>query len=687
MKYYVRKSGNNANTGLSPSSAVATINAGICKLKPGDTLLIGEGIYVERVEIRGLKPEDDDADGPITTIKSLANGYVRIENTLPFFRTKTSIDPVSEEWELCTDAGAHRDEYVSAILDITNAEEDGMKGAFLDFEGDKLYTRLINYSNINDLRSDNETFGKIKDPPLGTPGIVQVTNSDGTIKKDDDYPDGYYFPFVYMGPGFWLERGIEGNPDKARIHIRLSNTNNNIEGLDYTGETNPNKINLAFTVKDNQPSLQIGNSRFIRFERLTISFGGSHTVKINSTKGITFEKVNINASEFGVLGSENEDLVINNCTINGGMPPWYFRGDKKSGYHYKSGDEVIKNNLGKKTISSLIKGSPEDIGTIISNCDLINGHDIYLVGKIEFHHNYINNLNDDGIFFMEGHNNIAKVYKNVFTKCLSCFSFAQDIEPSGGPWYIYNNLVDLREPTESFRPNHELATPQDDERYGWLYKNNGKVGRQYFFHNTAIVVNGKAPDASFSHLLKTGNKRYGRINFNNIFVAVSIDHHIRKPVMIFSSPVYPDASDGNLYYRIGSLHQHIFQYPSYTVIVDGIEVIRPERWFDHFDADYKVSYLYKDSQKHYHPGYENSGKQISPQFRSISDDGRLPMLTDDFRLAKHSPARKAGVVLSEELAIMAYGRLPTIKPNMGCFHSNSAPLRVGVGSRHSFPQT
>lgn len=688
MNYYVSKTGNDDNTGLS-MAPVATINKGISKLKPGDTLLIGAGTYIEAVEIKGLNEEGKESS-PITTIKALGDGEVRIENTLKLFRSNKG---GLQGWVQATDTGAHRDEYVSPVLDVPKAGkrsegggyQNGMKGAFLDFDSTP-YTRLLNYSDINDLRSNNEKFGKITDPPPGTPGIVQVVNNEGTVVTEEGLP--LYYPFVYRGPGFWLERGIDGNPDTARIHIRLSRTHNHIEGLaDYKGETNPNKVKLAFTVKKEQPSLLISNSRYIVLKNLTISFGGEHTIKIDNTTGITFGWIKLHCSESGMMGSKNKDMVINNCHFDGGLPTWFFRDDKKSDYRYKSGDVIKHNNVAAETLSSLIRGASADVGTEIYNCNFTNGHDLYLAGEVAFHHNYIHNLNDDGIFFLEGAGNTAKVYRNVFTKCLSCFSFAQQGDPVGGPWYIHRNLIDLREPTEGHRPFHKLAAPQDPERYGWFYKNNGDVGRQYFFHNTVVAINGKKSSSpTFSHLDENSTGKYQRKSFNNIFVAVSINPDIKRAVMKFSSPAFPDETDGNLYYRIGLLEHSMFEYPEYSINIDGEEVTRPGKLFEYFDKDYKCSPFYKDSKIHYGPGYENSGRQTSPGFRSISPDG-LPKLTDDFRLRADSPARKSGVVLIEDLVGVADDSpLAVAGPDMGCFRFNDPPLKVGVGSKHSFPR-
>ena len=49
--YYVSKNGNDGNTGIMREQAFKTINRGVRGLKPGDTLIIGPGIYAEQVKL------------------------------------------------------------------------------------------------------------------------------------------------------------------------------------------------------------------------------------------------------------------------------------------------------------------------------------------------------------------------------------------------------------------------------------------------------------------------------------------------------------------------------------------------------------------------------------------------------------------------------------------------------------
>lgn len=60
--YYVAKDGDDAAAGTSPETAWATITRGVSQLRPGDTLLVGGGVYNESVRIRSTGA----AERPIT---------------------------------------------------------------------------------------------------------------------------------------------------------------------------------------------------------------------------------------------------------------------------------------------------------------------------------------------------------------------------------------------------------------------------------------------------------------------------------------------------------------------------------------------------------------------------------------------------------------------------------------------
>lgn len=126
-------------------------------------------------------------------------------------------------------------------------------GAFL---GPAPYTRLITYSNINDLRAGNQTSG-----PL--PGGV---GPDGPVIDSPRDPDLPKRPWVYMGPGLHQD-------DNQFVHVRLSHTALNLPGItDYTSPEISVSCPLAiWTAPD--PTVKVTDCTSVHIENLTVRFG------------------------------------------------------------------------------------------------------------------------------------------------------------------------------------------------------------------------------------------------------------------------------------------------------------------------------------------------------------------------------------------------------------------------------
>jgi hypothetical protein len=111
----------------------------------------------------------------------------------------------------------------------------------------------------------------------------------------------------------------------------------------------------------------------------------------------------------------------------------------------------VETNLGKQTMRSLFLPSNVDTGTTIHHCEFHDAHDLYLGGsRVDFHHNWIHDLNDEGLFLDAYGGKDVRVHENVILKTLSPISFAT--EKLGGPFYVYRNLVGVRAPTAGHRP-------------------------------------------------------------------------------------------------------------------------------------------------------------------------------------------------------------------------------------------
>jgi hypothetical protein len=742
-EYYVSNSGNDNNQGATIDQPFRTIAKGVGELKPGDILYLRGGVYVEPVDIANKH----GTPTAYIVIRSYEGEHAYIDGSLLQFRTLDN-----DDWEPARpfDPNAHEDEYVSTATfpeGVTNADKVVNRGAFLNRNP---YTRLITYSNLNDLRSENQTFEKITDYPSPDPRpgpVVMeqcgandsdpacVLYQDGEryrpakvkVECTADDPDpncvldpddgkrykwvGYRRPWVYMGPGIWFNH-VRDSLTEGRVHIRLSHTSNNINGLaDYDEEIDPTKVKLAITPK-NMRALQVRNSSYLRFENLSIRYGGEYSIHLTRVQGLVFDHVRLWASTYGLhVGGDATNLTTNtlfgHCQFNGGLPTWHFRSDHKAEYYYVDDGKIVHNILGKQSVRTLLLGNPHNTDTEIHHCEFVNAHDLYLIGQnLCFHHNWVHNLNDEGLFvdavgkdstiFLD-----MKIYQNVIVKTLSSISFAGAHEE--GHWYIYRNLIDLRRPTAGFRPRYTGDTAV--WRYGHFPKSNPPDGPYDLFQNTFLVYD-QQEQASFMHYrstdVKSGN--HPRRSFNNIFVAVNPDPESDRSITFLPSPSFPGPTDGNDYYRIGLATKPLFRYLAYCFKDDPpcpqVPINPPPAkppcpedptndrkcqagTFPNLDA-LRNSLLFEQSKSQYPPGYEAHSIEADPQFRRIGANGRFRK-TDDLRLGDASPAIGAGVMLPDDLQELDPLAPSSGNPAIGCYPYGSSPLQVGVDGRRSYP--
>lgn len=654
-QYFVSTFGSDSNPGTI-NRPFRTITKGIGVLEAGDVLNLRKGVYVESVEIKG---KNGSANNNIV-IRSFPGEHAIIDGSVAQFRVANNND-----WEPAAlhDPNAHKEEFVSRDTFTLDSNDDRVnRGAFLDR---KPYTRLITYSKLDDLRAENETFDQIalNDPRPGPEETDAAGN--GT---------GFRRPWVYMGPGVFF------NQQTGRAHIRLSHTHNGVEGLaDYDGKVDPRLLRLAISHKD-RATLVIRNSSFVRFENISIRFGGEHTVEIHVTEGVVFDHIRVLASSHGVfMGAGNSGTIFRHCEIDGGLPTWYFRTDRKAEYHFKEGDTVVLNILGKQTSRALFFGNKDNVGTEIYNCEFVNAHDFYFAGqRLQFRHNWIHNLNDEAIFFDAAENSHGLVHENVITQCLSAISFAG--EKVSGPWFIYRNLIDLRSPTAGKRP--KFPGDKDVFRFGHLYKGNPPDGALHLFQNTFLVLS-VDDQASYRHYRATDTKpeeTFPRHSFNNIFVAVNPTPDFDKAISFVPSPSFPGPTDGHCYFRIGFAERPLLRFLAYKF--NGQCFKKGE--FETLD-ELKDSLLFEQSKTQYAPGYEANSVEVDPQFRQIGAAGSVQE-TDDLRLRSSSPLRKKGIVLPSELKSLDPFAPTQGKPDIGCYPLDSSGLSVGVDGRRRFPK-
>jgi hypothetical protein len=178
------------------------------------------------------------------------------------------------------------------------------------------------------------------------------------------------------------------------------------------------------------------------------------------------------------------------CVIDGGLPTWNFRSDRKDGYAFTANGKTFHNGLGETTLRALLEGHRTCTNTTIRHCEFVS-HDLLLSGTaLEFSRNWVANLNDRCHLRRDPVTDL-RIFENVIQQCLTGISFAVGVAGNGVA--VYRNLFDLRRPTAGRRPSADPDGPEDPDnpkdplRLGQLFKSKLPDGPLDLFHNTVVV--------------------------------------------------------------------------------------------------------------------------------------------------------------------------------------------------------
>jgi hypothetical protein len=647
------------------------------------------GHYVESVVLDGF----DQGEFPLV-VQPVGDGEVFIDATLPEFLAPQGPE---DQWvPVLADDGEFRGEYVW-LRPYDDAAVTG--GAFLD---EPVHTRLVSYSRREDLTATGQIW--TDDVPGGNrvwqlhPDQQQFPD---LYRPRDERP--WWRPWVYMGPGIWFDPEVRcTTPDDVggrRVHIRLSPTENNIPGWpDYDPETSdPNQVRLALS-REEQRGIFLRNSKNVKFENLTLRFGSPETVRLRNCSDIVFDHCRIRSGSRALslhaeldMAESNHAISVEHCEIDGGIPTWFFRSDRKDEYIFgpdppdpdsalATKDELGENRLGHATSGVQLSSSAGSSGVTVHHCEIFNAHDSYVFGDgMEFHHNLVNNLNDDGLAVSAtAQTKNAKIYCNVFTRCLTALSFAS---PAAGPAFVYGNLFDLRQPTLGKRPTG--STTAASLRQGHFFKDGSDEDRIALFHNTCLVLDPGAIGDDLTGVVRAGFAYYAGIGtsepreaLNNIMVAVFTAAGAAR-AMAYLPPDGFGPTDGNTYLRIPALGAGANFLVRHTVGQDVLESFEFPTL-----AKYRERY-WPGSES----GYEVDGEVVDPGFKSFDSAAGRPRAGDDLRLRHHpkSPAKGTAVPIPQELADMYVEATGAPPEDRGCYPSTGSRLRVGVDGRRIYP--
>jgi hypothetical protein len=574
-----------------------TLNHAIAQLKPGDTLYLRGGTYYEGVVLAAVGTKEQ----PIT-LRSFPGELAILDGGLSEFCT----DP-AKAWEPV--AGGAAGEFRS-----TKAYSQG--GGFGQFADSMI--PFHRYLTFSDLRSANELYRQ------------ELNN-----RQED--PTG-----IYCGPG------VRRNPETGRIHIRLAHTE--LAGLGprhYRGETDPRKLPLVISGHDY--ALRIEGARHVRLEDLVVRGGERGAILITrhqedisqDAEDLQLDGLTLYASGAALRATARRLRVVN-CALRGHTAPWHSR-------------FTVKNRAGA---GYLVMAEGEDFE--IAHCELTDHHDcitFHGLNGLRFHHNRIDNFDDDGIEpGPKKASGRTYVYQNHISRILNPFTAHAnqptflDHEPGSGV-YVYRNIIDLRQGT--YR-----APPAEPDPSGAFLNGPTQLvchdhgspihAVYYVYHNTFLM-----PDGGFRNYygLSWGSHMRGttRRVFNNIFLQVD-----GLPGLNFAGAAAADdfQADGNL---LWGLHEG----PSQT---------------GDFFGKFRQSPLFAASKQTYPPGWGAHDQFADPRLMSLQADGNKP---SDYRLQPNSPAIDAGVDLPAEwpdpLRDSDRGR-----PDIGALPLGAESLKVGM---------
>jgi len=573
--YYVDPEKGSDTADGSKAKPWRSVRHALIRLTPGDTLYLRGGVYYEPLYIA----HSGRADAPIT-IRSAPGGTAIIDGSLPLF-----FNHPEEAWEPALDGvgGEYRSKRrYPNLRDIIGSFGDSMIG-------------LNTYYHAKDLLASNEVVS----PGAGKP------------KNDVDIDP------LYCGPGVWYDR------ETGRIHARFSHTHSPEPVANYRGETDPRNLPLILAPFASVP-LHLDGAKHVRIQDLVVRGAGYTTMILDHCDRVELENLTVWCGTYGLRATRTTNLKILGSRFHGSVPPWTSRADaSKRDYP----DRPLRNLTRMNTHAiieietggeSSVFATPQNDLWEIANCDFTDGHDAVYLGTINvhFHHNRIDNFQDDGIYLSPVYyrHKLVKVppqihvHENVITRVLTALAFGGPEPEDPDEVFIYRNIFDLRGSVYASRAS--VQKPTSTFLTGKVIGDHGSPPwpTLNFYHNTVLADGSRDALMGLGGSLRAGHPR--RV-FNNLLI-----HTDRLPVFPVPKVGLGElVTDANLYWA-----------PNVTPAT-------AKSFFDKF----RKSDLFTASQKLYPPGSTTHSIVADPLFEALND----------YRLKPTSPARDAGVKLPE----------------------------------------
>ena len=607
-----------------------TLRHALRQLEPGDTLYLRAGVYYEHPSLT----RSGTAEAPIT-ISAYPGEKVVIDGGHREF-----YEQPATSWQPYADGAPG--EYVSTRT-YHDADERRVPDQFLPGSWEPLW-------GIEELRP--LALGHFADSLLPLHGYRTETDLRATnefwpeTKKD-------YAVGVYCGPGMWFNRKT------GRVHIRLAH--NTLPGLGdraYRGETDPRKLPLIVALGFGDDVLRISGIKHVRVRDLTLRGAtGSPMIHVYGSQQIELDQLTVYGGFPALLVNASQDIHLRHSAFRGLAAPWTGRAHMK--YRGSASYQIVLRN-----------NQPTNENIEIAWCEFTDDHDfafVRFVKNFQFHHNYVDNFNDDG--FECGpklRNHTMYIYQNRIGNCLGVFTQHEfdkddspvDHNPDAGA-FIYRNIIDTRHGVAYHLP--QIADPSGSFLHasGALVSDHGSPTWPVikFYHNTVVRSEAVQRDNFLFGLATNGMRNTERDVFNNIFVQLD---RVPGANFIAVSKAERLREGGNLLWGVNAAEVAAQPF-----------------------AKFRGSALFQQSQAMYSPGWTSEDRFANPNFARLTADPAEPF---DLRLTPKSPAIAAGRPLTKNWP----DPLPAAdgaEPDIGALPAGVEPWRVGVNGRMSMMGT
>ena len=319
---------------------------------------------------------------------------------------------------------------------------------------------------------------------------------------------------LYCGPGLWFNR------ETGRIHIRLAH--HRLEGLGdraYRGETDPRRLPLVVAVGFGGDVLRATGIRHVRIRDLVLRGAtGSPLIHLYGSEDIGLDHLTVFGGFPALLVNASKGIRVTHSAFRGLAAPWSSRAHMK--YRGTPSYQVIFQD-----------NQPANTDIELAWCEFTDDHDfafLRYVKGLRFHHNLVENFNDDGLECgPKLRDHTLFLAQNRIGACLIPLSQHEldqdasppDHDPEAGV-FVFRNVIDLRVGTYKSPPTRPDPTGSFLHEEGHLAGDHGGPTWPliHFYHNTVLRETPVFRDSFLFGLGAQGLRNTERDVFNNIFV-------------------------------------------------------------------------------------------------------------------------------------------------------------------------